>query len=133
MKWRLLPRALLAPRAKKFIEHRIMQRMDHPDWLAAGLRPLLMPALAALSLIFVAGCQSSRTFADLPDVDPPISSYGTNSFYGTNSLTEGDVVGVTFQYSTNFNLTQKVTLDGTLNFETIGPVKVAGMTPLQLQ
>jgi polysaccharide export outer membrane protein len=91
-----------------------------------------MCALAALSLAFVAGCQSSnRTFADLPDPDlnppPPISSYATNS------LTEGDLVGVTFQYSTNFNLTQKVTLDGTLNFETIGPVKVAGLTPLQLQ
>ena len=103
-----------------------MQRTDHSDWLAAAQRPLLF-ALASLSLIFAAGCQSSRTFAALPDDDPPISSYATNS------LTEGDLVGVTFQYSTNFNVVQKVTLDGTLNFESIGPVKVAGLTPLQLQ
>ena len=52
---------------------------------------------------------------------------------GTNALQEGDLISITFQYSTNFNATQKVPLDGLLNLETVGPVKAAGKTPEELQ
>ena len=52
---------------------------------------------------------------------------------GTNALQEGDLISITFQYSTNFNVTQKVPLDGLLNLETVGPVKAAGKTPEELQ
>jgi polysaccharide export outer membrane protein len=53
--------------------------------------------------------------------------------YATNVLQEGDLVAITFQYSTNFNASQKITLDGTLSLEAIGSVKAAGKTVPQLQ
>jgi polysaccharide export outer membrane protein len=53
--------------------------------------------------------------------------------HGTNALQEGDLISITFQYSTNFNVTQKVPLDGLLNLETVGTVKAAGKTPQELQ
>ena len=53
--------------------------------------------------------------------------------YATNSLQEGDVVSITFQYSTNFNAVQKITLDGVLNLESVGAVKAAGRTVVELQ
>lgn len=62
---------------------------------------------------------------------PPEKVPDTHS--ATNVLQEGDLISITFQYSTNFNTTQKVPLDGLLNLETVGPVKAAGKTPEQLQ
>ncbi len=53
--------------------------------------------------------------------------------YTTNSLQEGDVVSIMFQYSTNFNTLQKITMDGMLNLETVGSVKAAGKTVVELQ
>ena len=53
--------------------------------------------------------------------------------YGTNYIQEGDVVNINFQYSTNFNTTQQVGLDGTLNLQAAGQVKAAGKTSFQLQ
>jgi polysaccharide export outer membrane protein len=97
-------------------------------------------AFSLLPLAFLLlGCQSSSSqkFAALPgerhDPGPSVSAYTSNSLYTTDALTEGDVVGITFQYSTNYNTVQKVALDGTLNLDTVGLVKAAGKTPLQLQ
>ena len=42
-------------------------------------------------------------------------------------------MSISFQYSTNFNVVQKITLDGMLNLETVGPVKAAGRTVMELQ
>lgn len=53
--------------------------------------------------------------------------------YATNLLQEGDMVSIIFQYSTNFNAIQKITIDGLLNLESVGQVKAAGTTPLALQ
>jgi len=53
--------------------------------------------------------------------------------YATNILLEGDMVSVTFQYSTNFNTIQRVTLNGSLNLDTVGQIKTAGKTPQQLE
>lgn len=53
--------------------------------------------------------------------------------YSTNELHEGDVVGITFQYSTNFDTVQKIALDGKLNLDMVGPVKASGRTLIQLQ
>ena len=61
----------------------------------------------------------------------PLDTRAVN--YATNSLQEGDVVSITFQYSTNFNALQKITLDGMLNLESVGPVKAAGRTVVELQ
>jgi polysaccharide export outer membrane protein len=53
--------------------------------------------------------------------------------YSTNRLQEGDLVGVTFLYSTNFNVIQKVGIDGSLNLENVGSVRASGTTPIELQ
>lgn len=66
-----------------------------------------------------------------PGLPPLANSAIANS--ATNVLHEGDLVGITFQFSTNFNASQKIPLDGLLNLEGIGPVKAAGKTPEQLQ
>jgi polysaccharide export outer membrane protein len=86
---------------------------------------LILPILAIL-----AGCQTKvPAFTDLHGLPP---GPGTAN-YSTNKLEEGDVVSVTFQYSTNFNAVQKITLDGVLNLESVGPIKAAGKTPVELQ
>ena len=91
-----------------------------------NIRSLVMPGALLLCLGFSAGCQSSRgSFTDLAgskvQVPPP------------NLLMEGDTISVTFQYSTNFNSIQKIGMDGSINLESVGQVKAAGKTPLQLQ
>jgi polysaccharide export outer membrane protein len=92
----------------------------------------------ALPVMLITGCQSSGQkfsdvkFADVPG-SAPAASATVPSTYATNCLTEGDVVSISFQYSTNFNTLQKIALDGTLNLDSVGLVKAAGKTPLQLQ
>jgi polysaccharide export outer membrane protein len=68
-----------------------------------------------------------------PPVAPPPPADPGAAAYATNNLLEGDLVTITFQYSTNFNATQKIALDGTLNLQGAGLVKAAGKTALQLQ
>jgi polysaccharide export outer membrane protein len=59
---------------------------------------------------------------------------GSTSLHSkTNLLQEGDLVSITFQYSTNFNAAQKIPLDGLLNLESVGLVKAAGKTTVELQ
>lgn len=65
--------------------------------------------------------------------NPEAVHYSTNVFYSTNLLHEGDVVGITFQYSTNFNTVQKIALDGMLNLEMVAPARASGMTLIELQ
>jgi polysaccharide export outer membrane protein len=94
-----------------------------------GLPPLSATILAAFS--FTLAVTSCKTPAPaFSPVDLPVPSQ-LNSV--TNLLQEGDLVGITFQFSTNFNAAQKIPLDGLLNLEGIGPVKAAGKTPEQLQ
>lgn len=89
--------------------------------------PLFLAFLMAICFgLTASGCKSPAfSKVDLPP-PPQVSS-------GTNVLQEGDFVSITFQYSTNFNATQKIPLDGLLNLESIGPVKASGKTPEQLQ
>jgi polysaccharide export outer membrane protein len=82
-------------------------------------------------LLAVAGCQSNPP-AESANYAPVVSDPGTAD-YATNLLHEGDVLSITFQYATNFNAVQKITLDGLLNLESAGAVKAAGKTPLELQ
>jgi len=82
--------------------------------------------------VFLCGCESApqpvfRNFA----IQRPPAPWMAD--YATNRLQEGDVVSITFQYSTNFDVTQKIGLDGMLNLESVGPVKAAGKTPVELQ
>ncbi len=84
-------------------------------WGCLGLLPILC--------VLLAGCQTSS----VTRVDPGAAAYATNN------LLEGDVISITFQYSTNFNTVQKIGLDGTLNLQGVGLVRAAGKTTTQLQ
>jgi polysaccharide biosynthesis/export protein len=111
-------------------------------------------ALCAAIVLVTAGCQSLHNASDeywfkpVPAsllanlAKPDLSAYpaATNSpanpettNESTNLLHEGDVVGITFQYSTNFNTIQKIALDGMLNLDMVGTVKASGMTLIDLQ
>lgn len=95
------------------------------------LSPLLALPFVTLLLLLAGGCQTPP---------PPVYANGLPvppgpgaADYSTNLLEQGDTVSITFQYSTNFNAIQKIGLDGTLNLESVGAVKAAGKTPLQLE
>ena len=70
--------------------------------------------LLAICLGFT-GCKT--TVRGDAKVNPGIDSYATNH------LQAGDVVSITFQYSTNFNAVQKIGLDGGMNLQGVGFVK----------
>jgi polysaccharide export outer membrane protein len=87
--------------------------------------------LFVLLLCCAVGCQTS-TPSDFSNLVPTMPGPGSAD-HSTNALQEGDVVSITFQYSTNFNAVQKINLDGLMNLESAGQVRAAGRTPLQLQ
>jgi protein involved in polysaccharide export with SLBB domain len=86
---------------------------------------LVLLTLAAV--LAVTGCQTGPNGPAMPAADP------AGIFYSTNVLHAGDVVDISFQYSTNYNTIQRIALDGTVNMNTVGPVKAAGKTLVQLQ
>jgi polysaccharide export outer membrane protein len=92
-----------------------------------NLRSLFFVPLALFLFALCGGGCKTPVFIDFTSAKAP----EINS--ATNLLQEGDLVSITFQFSTNFNATQKVPLDGLLNLESIGPVKAAGRTPVELQ
>lgn len=98
--------------------------------ILSGLRASLALLLMAVIALAVAGCQSGM-------LDPGLNLQAVpdpgTADYATNLLHEGDVISITFEYATNFNAVQKITLDGLLNLDTVGTVKAAGKTPLELQ
>jgi polysaccharide export outer membrane protein len=63
---------------------------------------------------------------------PSLGGSAGVAFY-TNAIQEGDVLSITFDFSTNFNTVTKIALDGMCNLRGIAPVKAAGKTPQQLQ
>lgn len=118
------------------------QNTVHPGQFTATAWRMLMACLLLGVTLFAAGCQSPGSFAN-PD---SLAGQAENpaavvpryleirmANYATNSLQEGDIVSINFQYATNFNAIQKITLDGVLNLETVGPVKAAGKTVTDLQ
>jgi polysaccharide export outer membrane protein len=86
----------------------------------------LFLGLAALG---VAGCQTHSRSAFEPFEVRDLRAL----YYSTNLVQEGDVLAITFQYSTNFNSTQKVTLDGRISLDRVGQVKAAGSTVAGLE
>jgi polysaccharide export outer membrane protein len=94
---------------------------------AASMRLVLTAGLLGCVMLIAAGCESDR-MADKPDL---LNARVDN--YATNLLQEGDIVGVSFQYSTNFDAVQKISLDGMLNLASVPPVKAAGKTVVELQ
>ena len=98
--------------------------------ITIGSLLLTLPFMALL-LLLTGGCQTSPPPMYAEGMPVPPGPGAAN--YSTNLLEQGDTVSITFQYSTNFNAIQKISLDGALNLESIGPVKAAGKTPQQLQ
>jgi polysaccharide export outer membrane protein len=83
----------------------------------------LAVVLLSFACVMLAGCKTS---------DNDVFAAGSPN-YSTNCLQEGDIVSINFQYSTNFNTTQKIGLDKMLNLQGVGQVKAAGESVLQLQ
>jgi polysaccharide biosynthesis/export protein len=101
-------------------------------------RPKLALLAMAAALLALTGCRSDPVIlsdSPLPPPPPPRSElfYPGMENYSTNDIHEGDVVKISFQYSTNFDAAQKVALDGTLNLNMVGRVVAAGRTVTQLQ
>ena len=108
--------------------------LDIWNLLAEGSVSLARMRMAVLFIALgfsAAGCASS-TPRGTPDGLSRTEAPGTPN-YSTTLLQEGDVLNISFQYSTNFNVVQKIPLDGSLNLESIGLVKAAGTTPIELQ
>jgi len=108
-------------------------------WRNLCLRASLLVAISAGSF-FLAGCQSSQEQFDAAmaaaaaqSQEQAPGSPGSPTAYSTNLLVEGDIVGISFRYSTNFDEIQKIGLDGTLNLAAAGQVKAANKTVLELQ
>ncbi|HXA44812.1 MAG TPA: polysaccharide biosynthesis/export family protein [Candidatus Angelobacter sp.] len=98
---------------------------------ALGLALAVM-AIAAIA-VFVAGCETSEESMNAAMAESSANSRAQTRDYSTNLLQEGDIVAITFRYSTNFNTIQKISLDGTLNLDVAGEVKASDKTVLQLQ
>jgi polysaccharide biosynthesis/export protein len=94
-------------------------------------------ALLALATVLLAltGCRSQPVIGPGFDAPAPqaFSDDPGSENYSTNDLHEGDVVKISFQYSTNFDAVEKVGLDGTLNLNMVGRVMAAGRTVMELQ
>lgn len=96
----------------------------------AVLARRLAGLLVAAAGILLAGCQS-RLPESVGAPGPVIDAAA--ALGGTNLLQEGDVLDISFQYSTNYATTQKISFDGSLNLQGVGQVRAAGKTALQLQ
>lgn len=94
-------------------------------------RVLLLVSMFAA--VFLVGCHTGwdSSGSDAGKMRPTAST--PTDFYSTNTLHEGDIVDITFQYSTNYNALQRIALDGTLNLNSVGLVKAAGKTVIELQ
>lgn len=141
-KWRISPTRFDLPvRLGRAVPARDICSVDNgaSTTLTLLARIAAVPIACALAVVmfFLVGCQSpAPTYSsNLPGVPPvPPSPTGPGAAnYATNVLAEGDVVGITFQFSTNYNTTQKIGIDGTVTLESAGPVKAAGKTPEVLQ
>ncbi|HAM73780.1 MAG TPA: hypothetical protein DCM86_19270 [Verrucomicrobiales bacterium] len=97
------------------------------------LSPRGLAVATALLLLctWISGCASGGP-GHSGQPTPADAAAGSPS-YSSNLLREGDLLNITFQYSTNFNVLQKISIDGSLNLEGIGMVKAAGTTPIELQ
>jgi polysaccharide biosynthesis/export protein len=81
----------------------------------------LVGKLAAIALLFCAGCQGTPKH--------PVSVVSQTPNY----LSSGDVVRISFPAAPELNQTQKIGTDGTLSLPLVGEVHAAGKSPSQLQ
>lgn len=89
---------------------------------------VFLAAFGTALAVFVVGCETNP--------EPHRTAFTHFDFLytaRTNVLDQGDVISLTFRYSTNFNTTQKIGLDGMVNLQGVGQVKAEGKTVEQLQ
>jgi len=97
-------------------------------WLGAKSKALLGVAISGLLLLLLAtGCETTYESST-----PNFTRVNMFPAY-TNVLDQGDLISITFRYSTNFNTVQKIGLDGMVNLEGVGQVKAEGKTIEQLE
>ena len=106
---------------------------DRPAWFQGYLQLTLFLSLLPAGCFLLAGCRSSYDEYDTQMAAAVADFRAGEPDYSTNRLQEGDVVSITFRYSTNFNTIQKIGLDGMLNLDVAGQVKAVNQTVLQLQ
>ena len=95
--------------------------------LAARRLCAIFACLAALLALLVTGCQTQ------PAVEPsPFTRFDFLPTF-TNTLSQADVINISFRYSTNFNTVQKIGSDGLVNLEGVGEIKAEGKTVRQLE
>lgn len=90
-------------------------------------------AVFSAGCLFLAGCQNSYDAYDTAMASSSAYYHAGNPDYSTNCLQQGDVISITFRYSTNFNSIQRIGLDGNLNLDVAGQVRAVDKTVLQLQ
>ena len=93
----------------------------------------LLLTLSGAGCVFLAGCQNTYDAYDAAMVSSSAYYRAGTPDYSTNCMQPGDMVSITFRYSTNFNTIQRIGLDGTLNLDVAGQVKAVNKTVLQLQ
>ncbi|MDX1953411.1 MAG: polysaccharide biosynthesis/export family protein [Verrucomicrobiota bacterium] len=106
-----------------------MKNSSSLRWTEAVMA-LLTAVTLACGILFATGCGTAARKPH-PFDGLPFSPGAAN--YSTNLLQQGDMVSVTFQYSSNFNTVQKIAMDGTINLESVGTTMAAGYTSMELQ
>lgn len=101
--------------------------------LRNNLPLVLLSVFVALAGMLLAGCESSDNSIDAAMARAEANDQAVAPDYSTNLLEEGDLISITFRYSTNFDTTDRIGLDGNVNLQVAGLVKAANKTVLQFQ
>jgi len=94
---------------------------------------VLLSLVVAGAGVLLAGCESTDNSMEAAMARAGAESQALSPDYSTNLLEEGDVISITFRYSTNFDSTDRIGLDGNVNLQVAGLVKAANKTVLQFQ
>lgn len=94
---------------------------------------ILLSVVVAVAGALLAGCESTDNSIDAAMARAAAEAQAVAPDYSTNLLQEGDVISITFRYSTNYDTTDRIGLDGNVNLQVAGLVKAANKTVVQLQ
>lgn len=123
----------ILPLVHKIPENNPLETPPATSKMAPAFFYVMVWLVIAVSVATMTGCQSGwdspSSNVSSPVLPPPLAT----GFYSTNTLHEGDIVDINFQYSTNYNALQRIALDGTLNLNSVGLIKAAGKTVFELQ
>src|SRR5687767_205219 len=101
---------------------------SHVEERKSGLAGLVRCMCVIVAAAVLVGCQTPSY--------PPGSSLNVLASSAPaipGTLSEGDMLQITFANSTNLNTSQRIQLDGTITLQFVGSVKAAGKTPAELE